>query len=391
MKKIIVIFILSLILLVNRSVAYSKSVLGKFEILNGSYGQTAIVVNKNEIFLPVYSIGNSKATAKILPAQIYDIKQKKFISLNSYINYPSMGYLTVKLNDGRILIWGGKRCRTDQKEIKNNAEIYNPTTNIFKTVGPTNFWHEYHVNSNYIKLNDGKIFMISGPRAEIFDPQTEKFYIAGEPSEYYEKSILDRQGTEKKIKTTQNIYSHGRTALALLNDGRVLLVGANYDKKPGNAEIYDPKTNKFTKVGDQIYPRFYRDATTLQDGRVLVTGGTGVYYGYSLNKKETTKPVVGNAEIFDPKTNTFTAIPPLKVGRSQHRSILLSNGQVLITGGNRGVDMDSTTKDEIFDPKTSTFKTISPAKIERYAFHIEPLSNKEIFINSYNGWEIYKY
>ena len=92
-----------------------------------------------------------------------------------------------------------------------------------------------------------------------------------------------------------------------------------------------------------------------------------------------------------PKTNTFTAIPPLKVGRSQHRSILLSNGQVLITGGNRGVDMDSTTKDEIFDPKTSTFKTISPAKIERYAFHIEPLSNKEIFINSYNGWEVYKY
>jgi len=360
-----------------------------FEILKHSYGQTAVVLNENEIFLPCNCSESRLDGMTIEPAQIYDIKNKKFNSLNSYMNTPRILYITAKLDDGRILIFGGTSCNLKQ-DISYIAEIYDPKTNTFKTIGPTISKKYNVVNTSFIKLKDGRLLITFGSLAEIFDPKIEKFYIAGEEQEYYQKSILDYQGTKKQVKTTQNIYN-ARVALALLNDGRVLLAGANYDKNPGNAEIYDPKTNSFTKTKDQIYPRFYRDATTLNDGRVLLTGGTGVYYGYSFDKKRTTKPIAGNAEIFDPKTNTFTSVSPLNVGRSQHRSILLSNGKVLITGGVRGVDMDGVTKDELFDPETGTFKTIPSAKLERYAFNIEPLSENKIFINSYNGWEIFKY
>lgn len=140
-----------------------------------------------------------------------------------------------------------------------------------------------------------------------------------------------------------------------------------------------------------VFFKCFRAATTLKDGRVLVTGGTGVYYGYSFNKKETTKPIVGNAEIFDPKTETFTAISPLNIGRSQHRSILLSNGKVLIVNGNRGVDMRGVKGEELYNPETNKFELIKPTKLDRYAFQIENISDNTVFINSYNGWELYKY
>ena len=369
------------------SIVYAKDKNTGFEVLKGTYGQ-AVVLNENEIFLPC----NCADPPLIKTSQIYSIKDKKFYSLNSTMKIPRYCHISAKLDDGRILIFGGDSCDiTQEKEIEHVAEIYDPKTNTFKTIGPTISNRYSHVNASYIKLKDGKLFIINGSSmAEIFDPKTEKFYIAGKEEEYYQKSIFDPQGTKKRIKTTLNIYDR-KVALALLNDGRVLLVGANYNKEPGNAEIYDPKTNSFTKVGDQVYPRFYRAATTLNDGRVLVTGGTGVYYGYSYNKKETTKPIIGNAEIFDPKTNTFTAINPLNIGRSQHESILLSNGKVLITGGNRGVDMNGVSKDELYDPKSNKFESIPAAKIERYAFHIESLSENKVFINSFNGWEIYKY
>ncbi len=263
------------------------------------------------------------------------------------------------------------------------------------------------------KLKDGKIFMITYDKAEIFDPSTDKFYIAGKKSTYRLMHSLDKKGEKDNVKTTNNIYNR-RTALALLSDGRVLLAGPNLDQTPNNAEIYNPKTNTFTNVGSQNYPMFYRDAVTLKDGRVLITGGTRVHYINSTNpnvkksdKKVKWKPVYkngkrinnqevqeGNAEIFDPKTNKFTPIPPLNIGRAGHRSILLSNGNVLIVNGYRGFfcrTSENTKKAEIYNPDNNTFKTISATKRGRYSFSIQTLSKNKILLNSYNGWEIYTY
>lgn len=386
------IFLVILAIVISMNITYALSTDGKFEYLKNTYGAEAVPINENEIFLPCYAFGNSMHNPKIMPAQIYNIKEHKFKSLNVFMNNPRSLAFTVKLDNENILVFGGFTVHAKQDEYSTMiAEIYNLKTNTFREIGKTNFNHKSQVSSRFIRLKDGKLFIITGGRAEIFDPKTEKFYVAGEQTEYYEKSILDSEGKIKRIRTTQNVYSFTAPAIALLNDGRVLLVGANFDRKPGNAEIYDPKTNKFTKVSDQIYPRFFRAATTLKDGRVLITGGTGVYYGYSFNKKETTKPIVGNTEIFDPKTNTFTAISPLNIGRSQHRSILLSNGKVLIVNGNRGVDMHGVKGEELYNPETNKFELIKHTKLDRYAFHVENISDNTVFINSHNGWELYKY
>lgn len=364
-----------------------------FKCLNGSYGQTAVVLNTNEIFLPSEADGNSVISQKLIPAQVYDIKLKKFRSLNVYMNIPRTSYLAVLLNDGRILIWGGTRCRTKEPGVEQNAEIYNPKSNKFELIGKTIFKHETLVNSNFVKLKDGRIFMITAGQAEIFDPKTNKFYIAGKTKKYHQKTIDDKEAKKEYIRTTNNIYNR-RNSLALLTDGRVLVIGTNIDNNPNNAEIYNPRTNEFENTGNQNFPLFYRDATTLQDGRVLVTGGTQSYYKESVDPKNNSLILYhGDAEIFDPNNNLFVPVGYLNVSRAGHRSILLSNGKVLIVNGANGLFLDK--KDakqaELYDPETNKFELIGRTKFGRMAFSVEPIDGKSIFINSYNGWEIYNY
>jgi hypothetical protein len=47
------------------------------------------------------------------------------------------------------------------------------------------------------------------------------------------------------------------------------------------------------------------------------------------------------AEIFDPRTNSFRKIGSLRTARDQHNATLLDNGYVLITGGRDCMSCDS--------------------------------------------------
>jgi hypothetical protein len=69
-------------------------------------------------------------------------------------------------------------------------------------------------------------------------------------------------------------------------------------------------------------PRFYQAASTLNDGTVLVSGGSD----YNTRAKAT-------AEIYDPTAGVFGTTGSMNAARVWHTSTVLQNGQVLITGG----------------------------------------------------------
>ena len=106
-------------------------------------------------------------------------------------------------------------------------------------------------------------------------------------------------------------------------------------------------------TGSMIEPRFLAVTTLLADGTVLVTGGTG------------TDQVVA-AEVYDPRSGRFTKAAAMDVGPAPGTTlaqIVLRDGRVLVvgsTGGGRDGRWPYTPFARIYDPSTRAFATTGP-------------------------------
>ncbi|HET8631842.1 MAG TPA: kelch repeat-containing protein [Thermomicrobiales bacterium] len=142
----------------------------------------------------------------------------------------------------------------------------------------------------------------------------------------------------------------GHTA-TLLNDGTVLVVGGSSGSggapvELGTAERYDSVSNTWRPAAPLAEPRTGQTATLLPDGTVLVTGGEGA--GGEL----------ADAERYDPGTDRWSPAGRMATPRAGHTATLLADGRVLVAGG------ETTTSDgrvaavataEIYDPATNVW------------------------------------
>ena len=137
---------------------------------------------------------------------------------------------------------------------------------------------------------------------------------------------------------------------SLLANGKVLITGS-YSKI---AKIYDPASSEFRLVGAMVYQHgVYSTATRLNDGRVLIVGGSDA---------------PGSAEIFDPESERFAEACSLRFPRSAHSATLMADGRVLVAGGEVGPKNAGLAYAEVFDPMTGWFKTVGPM-VERRTGH----------------------
>jgi hypothetical protein len=138
----------------------------------------------------------------------------------------------------------------------------------------------------------------------------------------------------------------------VLQDGRVLVVGGSQEAEANQlatAEIFTPKTNVWSAAASMAYPRARHTATLLADGRVLVVGGLG--------------PGRGNSEIYDPRANTWSSAGNLISARANHQAVLLSDGRVLVMGGRQpGRPLSSA---EVFDPRVRSWSSTGSLLVAR--------------------------
>ena len=138
------------------------------------------------------------------------------------------------------------------------------------------------------------------------------------------------------------IYATDATATSLAS-GKVLIVAGDTSSNPPAAYLYNASTGVFDETGGPpAHGRVRHSATRLHDGRVLVAGGHDLANGTSL----------GDGEIFDPAgingRGSFTTVSMST--REYPQSTLLTDGRVLITGGEDATQLTIPTA-EIFDPK----------------------------------------
>jgi N-acetylneuraminic acid mutarotase len=146
-------------------------------------------------------------------------------------------------------------------------------------------------------------------------------------------------------------YLHSAT---LLQNGKVLVAGGFGDtsncpfadvQAQNSAELYDPVAGSFKRTGDMTAIRGGHTATLLTNGKVLVAGGDQPGGGRD----------VANAELYDPSSETFTQTGEMVVARFRHTATLLKNGKVLIVGGYQLNSPNATSTAEVYDPSTGSF------------------------------------
>jgi len=195
------------------------------------------------------------------------------------------------------------------------------------------------------ELLSGKILVAGGEEtgsAEIYDPVSDQWTLTGSMS----VGRIDHTAT-------------------LLEDGRVLVAGGDTTGTSGTAEIFDPAPGTWTGTGALMAPRMRHTAALLPSGQVLVAGGG-----------------TATAEIWDPQTGTWTQAESMSVSRDWHTATRLTSGEVLVVGGESEYFLDTAySGSEIFDPVTGHWRSGGGLSILRSRHSAAPLSDGRVLVS----------
>jgi Kelch motif/Galactose oxidase, central domain len=228
----------------------------------------------------------------VASTEIYDPATGHFTA-GPMMSTPRTAHAAVLLANGKVLVLGG----LDNHGSLATAEIYDPASNRFTATANMN---TARIARSAVLLQDGRVLVTGGDNgrsAEVYDPAKATWLSVG-------GMVSVRQ----------------KHALTLLRDGRVLITGGAPDDQwhpMRTAELFDPHTNKFTAASDMELPRFKLPAATavLKNGEVLVAGGAA------------------EVETFDSSTGKFSRSGSVAEPHFFAAATSLSDGRVLITGG----------------------------------------------------------
>src|SRR5688572_2675087 len=255
------------------------------------------------------------------------------------MNVERAAHTATLLPDGRVLIAGGFREEGTSEIAISSAEIFDPETNTFTPTGDLNAPRNGHTAT---LLPNGQVLIAGGwdqsgrtSTAELYDPQTGTF-------EYTGSMMVPRQGL----------------TATLLKNGQVLIAGGDSARNTPQptAELYDPATKMFTPTGNLNNGRMAHTSTLLNDGKVLLIGGS-----------PGDGTILASAEIYDPGTENFTLTSNANMVRYKHTAVLLQDGNVLIVGGSNQNDWTGKYNSaEIYNFKKGTFTRIADMNSERF-------------------------
>jgi hypothetical protein len=316
--------------------------------------------------------GNAEIPADAVPvrgvnsAELYDPATGTFATTGPMIS-PRYAHSATLLPNGKVLLAGGLGDGTNAgiagpPPTLDSAELYDPTTGMFTATGSM---HSPRASHTATLLSGGRVLIVGGT------PDAGSFWNGRFPYIYSSvlatAEIYDIATGVFTATGTLNIGRFGHTA-TLLVDGTVLIAGGESGtdwlsgeaRLSDTAETYDPATGTFTSVGSMRVARTLHAANLLDDGRVLITGGTW-------------RP--NPAEIFDPTTRSFSNTGSMRSVRSAHTATQLASGKVLVAGGaletecveDSPADCMPVASMELFDPATGTFTPIGFMNALRWA------------------------
>jgi len=149
---------------------------------------------------------------------------------------------------------------------------------------------------------------------------------------------------------------------ALLHTGKILIVSGSGNCPPQQAgcpqgpqysqgaALVDLSSNNITTI-PTTWDMFCNGMSIMQDGRVLINGGTKSYGALAVVGTQGDTPFTGfaNTSIFDPSTESFIDITPTSHGRWYPTVTELNDGRMMTTSGLNDTDGANNNTSEIWD------------------------------------------
>ncbi len=250
------------------------------------------------------------------------------------LTQPRYRHISTLLPNGKVLIAGGlAQLPADDTTSSAGSRIFRPaglliSAEIFDpetgTSSPTEDMTIGRYRDHGILLPDGRVLLmptLGVYPVEMYDPDSGRF-----------SAVADVPNTIIRTAT-------------LLPRGEVFVTTS------GHAGIFDTDARAITSFFEMEETRKFHTATLLKDGRVLIVGG---------EHSGTETLLVGRNLIYDPSTGAYSEAGHLQFDRTNHKAVLLQDGRVLIVGGTEADLRTSVQTAEIYDPETNTF---SPAGV----------------------------
>ncbi len=239
------------------------------------------------------------------------------------------------LEDGRLFLAGG---HLDSHVGLDDAAIFDPLTLTWQAVPKMNGLRWY---PSATTLADGSVLVVSG--------ETNAAGVVNELPQVYEpwrNAWRDLTGAEAALPYYPRQF--------LAPDGRVFIAG------PRQQTYFMDPTGEGALVpfGElEVGGRTYGGAVMYEPGKILVVGGG--------------EPPTAVAEVIDlaEAQPTWRTVAPMSTPRRQHNTIMLPDGNVLVTGGSYGDDFDDDESPvfhaESWNPATGTWTRLASNTIYR--------------------------
>jgi hypothetical protein len=256
---------------------------------------------------------------------------------------PRLFHTATLLNDGRVLITGGAG---PTYPVLPNAELYDPSTGTFTPAAAYVGNAICDFCSPATLLADGTTLFTWQQPAQLYDPVDGTF------------------------RRTGAMLEPDHSTATLLMDGTVLFTGGESDElgRSFSAELYNPATGTFAFTGNMGWRRVWQTATLLPGGAVLVAGGDTDVCS-ATPPSCTFAGSIASAELYEPSTGTFTATADMTAPRSVHQATLLNDGRVLITGGvyygGIGIFFGSLSSAELYVPPSLPVPVVTDLRFDR--------------------------
>ncbi len=294
------------------------------------------------------AMGCAVMTLCVVSAQFASLASAATVAAAAPLTTARSNHSATQMTNGKLLVVGGQNGSPAAATPLSSVETYDPFANAWSAGAALASARSDHTAT---LLDNGRVLVVGGRSAsgnaalntaQLYDSSTNTWINAGNLS-----------------------AARSRHTATRLRNGKVLVIGGQHNGATlSSAEIYDPATNAWTSAASMATARERHTATAAAVGigdDVWVIGGTN-----------TNNALLNSIERYSASTNSwFTFSATLNDARHSHTATALTNGDIVIAGGNTlvisgfNVSPDSLQSVEVLRALTVTVERLADMRYER--------------------------